>query len=443
MAVVLDRDINRRFERWLESGAQRALLVTGARQIGKTYSIRRFLGKKAESSAEINFLLNRDAATIFTEASNAEEILFRLSTIAGTRLIPGKTIIFLDEIQESPEALTMIKALVDEGSYRYILSGSLLGVTLKMVRSNPVGYVDLVHMYPLSFFEFCQANNLGSDILDHLRTRLAEETNVDTYIHARLMELYHTYLVVGGMPQAVASYVEDNNLAYVRDAQAAVIQWYRADIAKYLDDAEALKALDAFNLIPSELSNPNKRFVLKNLNEKARLRSFEDALLWLNASHVALAVYNVDAPTRPLMAAKKRTLFKLFYCDVGLLTSQYGTAVASELLTKSQTTDTNFGAVYENAVAQELYARGFTPYYYNSKKRGEIDFVVETKRGTVLPIEVKSGKNYKRHRALDNILTVPEFHLEQAIVLGETNVERVGTVLNLPVYMAGLIDPEA
>ena len=397
-------------------GAQRALLVTGARQIGKTYSIRRFLGKKAESSAEINFLLNRDAAAIFTEANNAEEVLFRLSTIAGTRLIPGKTIIFLDEIQESPEALTMIKALVDEGSYRYILSGSLLGVT---VRSN----VDLVHMYPLSFFEFCQANNLGSDILDHLRTRLAAETNVDTYIHRRLMELYHTYLVVGGMPQAVASYVEDNNLAYVRDAQAAVIQWYRADIA----NVEALKALD---LIPSELSNPNKRFVLKNLNEKARLRSFEDALLWLNAS-------NVDAPTRPLMAAKKRTLFKLFYCDVGLLTSQYGTAVATELLTKSQTTDTNFGAVYENAVAQELYARGFTPYYYNSKKRGEIDFVVETKRGTVLPIEVKSGKNYKRHRALD------KFHLEQAIVLGETNVERVGAVLNLPVYMAGLIDPEA
>ncbi|MDY6050742.1 MAG: DUF4143 domain-containing protein [Corynebacterium sp.] len=222
-----------------------------------------------------------------------------------------------------------------------------------------------------------------------------------------------------------------------------MLQWYRADIAKYLTDADALKALDAFNLIPSELSNPNKRFVLKNLNERMRLRSFEDALLWLNTSNMALAVYNVDAPVRPLLAAKKRSLFKLFYCDVGLLTSQYGEGVTTELLTKSGSTDTNFGAVYENAVAQELVTSGFTPYYYNSKKLDEVDFVVETRRGTVLPIEVKSGKTYKRHHALHNILAIPEFHLTQGIVLSESNVEPEGTVLNLPIYMAGLLDPEA
>lgn len=425
---------------WKNSSSRRAMLVTGARQIGKTYLVRRFAEDNYESFIELNLLLDGDAKSIFSRARTAEDILARLSLVAGKRVTPGKTLVFLDEIQEAPEALTAIKGLIDKSEVDFVLSGSLLGVELRNIRSNPAGYVTTLKMHPLDFEEFCWANGVDEPLYDGLRDCLRSETPVDAVVNESMHDLFRKYLVVGGMPDAVQTFVSQGDLAAVRDVQEAVKEWYRADISKYCPEAERLKVREAFDLVPAELNNPNKRFVLKNLNENARFRTYEDAFLWLNHASVALAAYNVSEPTSPLLASKERNLFKLFYSDVGLLSSSYSRKASLDILDGSN--EVNHGSTYENAVAQELVAHGFDLYYYNSKKYGEVDFVAEDRDGRVALLEVKSGKSYKRHRAISNVLGVENYRIAGAYVLGGGNIERQEKVLYLPIYMAALFENE-
>lgn len=437
---MLKRKAYDRLLAWKSSPSKRALLVTGARQIGKTYIVREFAKAHYESTVELNFILDPSAKAIFDTPRSAEDILMRLSLVSASRLLPGRTCIFLDEIQEAPEALTAIKGLIDQGDYDFILSGSLLGVELNNIRSNPVGYVTTLPMYPLDFEEFCWANGVAPAVFDLLQGQVEKEQPVDSAINERLHDLFRKYLVVGGMPDAVQTYVDTKDLLMVRDVQESVRDWYRTDITKYCPRESRLKAKEAYELVPAELNNPNKRFVLKSLNEHARFRSYEDAFLWIAAANVALPVYNVDEPLSPLLASKQRNLFKLFYSDVGLLTCSYSRKSALSLL--DGTADTNHGSTYENVVAQELAAHGFALYYYNNKKRGELDFVVEDRDGRVIPIEVKSGKSYKRHSALSSVLGVENYKLEGGVVLCSGNIERKGKVLYLPVYCASLFKNE-
>lgn len=437
---MLERKAYGRLAAWKNSPSKRALLVTGARQIGKTYIIREFAKASYESTVELNFILDPSAKAIFESPRSTEDILMRLSLASSAKLLPGRTCIFLDEIQEAPEALTAIKGLIDQGDYDFILSGSLLGVELNNIRSNPVGYVTTLPMFPLDFEEFCWANGVSPAVFDYLQRCLDREQPVDDDINNRMHDLFRKYLVVGGMPDAVQTYVETKDLSMVRDVQEAVRDWYRTDITKYCPRESRLKAKEAYELVPAELNNPNKRFILKSLNEHARFRSYEDAFLWIAAANVALPAYNVDEPASPLLASKQRNLFKLFYSDVGLLTSSYSRKTALSLL--NGTPDTNHGSTYENVVAQELTAHGFALYYYNSKKRGELDFVIEDRDGRVLPIEVKSGKGYKRHSALSSVLDVENYQLEEGLVLCPGNIERSGKVLYLPTYCVSLLKNE-
>ncbi len=437
---MLKRKVYDRLLSWKKSPSKRALLVTGARQIGKTYIVRKFAQENYDSFVEFNFILNPDAKSIFQRNSSANDILMRLSLLAPSGLPVGRTCIFLDEIQEAPEALTAIKGLVDQGDYDFILSGSLLGVELNNIRSNPVGYTSTVKMFPLDFEEFCWANGVASEMFAYLAQHFADEKPIDGPVHNRLLDLFRKYLVVGGMPDAVQTFISSNDLSMVRDVQEAVRDWYLDDISKYCPREIRLKAKDAYRLVPSELDNPNKRFVLKSLSEHARLRSYEDAFLWISAANVTLPVYNVEAPASPLLASKQRNLFKLFYSDVGLLTSSYSRKTAFSLL--GETPETNHGSVYESVVAQELAAHGYPLYYFNSKKLGEIDFVIENRDGEVLPIEVKSGKSYRRHSAIDNVLGVKNYHLDTAYVLGAENIQRVDKVLYAPIYCIGLLKNE-
>ena len=412
-----------------------ALLITGARQIGKTYSIREF-GRTFKSFIEINFLENPDAVALFKGAKNSSDILLRLSAITTKPLIKGETLIFFDEVQKCPDIVTAIKFLVDEGSYRYILSGSLLGVELNDLRSEPVGYMGVKDMYPMDFEEFISCVGINQQVIDSLRTAWQSRTPVDEFVHSKIMELFRLYLVVGGMPAAVSKYIETNNLQEVMAVQKDIIKLYKRDIAQY-DSNNKLSIEEIFDLIPPELNAKNKRFILKRLNENAKFERYQNSFLWLKNAGVALPVYNIEEPKLPLLLSRSKNLFKLFQSDIGLLAAQYAEGIQLRIISGDKSI--NFGSVFENAVAQELVAHGIDVYYYNNKKRGELDFVIEL-AGKVLPIEVKSGKDYEVHRALTNIMDCSEYEIPESIIFNNDNINVRGKYIYAPIYMVMFIE---
>ena len=431
---MLKRKIDAYIRNYYET-TRNALLITGARQIGKTYSIRQF-GKSFKSFVEINFVEMPETVELFKDAKSSADILLRLSAITSVPLIKGQTLVFFDEVQQCPDIVTAIKFLVDDGSYRYILSGSLLGIELKDLRSEPVGYMGVKDMYPLDFEEFISCVGINDTVIGALREAWQNRTAVDEFIHGKILELFRLYLVVGGMPAAVNKYLESNNLQEVMTVQQDIIRLYKRDIAQY-DLNNKLYIEEIFNLIPPELNAKNKRFILKRLNEHAKFERIEASFLWLTNAGVALPVYNVEEPKMPLLLARSRNLFKLFQSDIGLLACQYAEGIQLRIIKGDKSI--NFGSIYENAVAQELVAHDIVPYYYNNKKRGELDFVVELD-SKVLPIEVKSGKDYETHRALSNIMDCGEYDLPKAIVFNNDNLQVVGKIVYAPIYMVMFLE---
>lgn len=432
---MLYRKIYKEIESFYANNKKEALLLTGARQVGKSFVIREFGKKHFESFVEINFLENTDAATVFLGAQDAQDILLRLSVLVNKPMPKGKTLIFLDEVQCVPDVLTVIKFLVEEGSYRYALSGSLLGVELRNIRSMPVGFLTVKEMYPLDLEEFFVACGVQSRVFDALSDSFNQLMPVDSIAHQKLMQLFRLYMIVGGMPAAVQTYINTNNMRDVLAVQKSILQMYRADISQY-DTENKLYIEDIFDLIPSELNAQNKRFILKKLNENLKFNRYEDSFIWLREAGVALPVYNVEAPAAPLELAKQRNLFKLFSNDVGLLASQYADGIQLRILNGDD--DINFGAIYENVVAQEFKSHGFKLYYFNSKKQGEVDFVFSID-GDVVPVEVKSGKTYARHNALKNVMESDIYNIKRAYVLCNNNLRVNGNVVYLPIYMAMFI----
>ena len=426
--------IKRNIDTYLESfynTENKALLITGARQIGKTFSIRQFGRTHFKHFAEINFIEHPEARAVFETVNGHNDILLRLSAYLNDPLVKGETLIFLDEVQECPEIITAIKFLVEEGSFRYILSGSLLGVDLKDIKSVPVGYMAIKEMFPIDFEEFVRAQGVRDDVINNLQMCWNTMTPVDDMIHRKMMELFRLYLIVGGMPAAVQTYIDTNNLQRVMEQQQHILTLYRKDIAKY-DYANKLYIQEIFDLIPPELNNPNKRFILKHLNENLKFARYENSFLWLKDAGVALPVYNVEEPTSPLLLARSRNLFKLFQNDIGLLSCQYANGIQLRIITGDDII--NYGSIYENVVAQELKAHGFTLYYFNSKKQGELDFLIE-RGNSVIPIEVKSGKNYERHHALTTVMQNRNYRIDEAYVLCNENISQKARVLYVPIYM--------
>jgi predicted AAA+ superfamily ATPase len=418
-----------------------ALLVTGARQVGKTFLIRKVCKECFENVVEINFVEQPAAIELFSEQKGAKDLLLRISAFTREQLVPGKTLIFFDEVQECKEMVTAIKFLVDEGSYKYVMSGSLLGVELDDLRSVPVGYMKEIEMYPLNLSEFFEAIGIGQDVMSHLQKCFEEKQPVDAFVHERMLEAIRLYLIVGGMPAAVQKYLDTNNLRRVYEEQRSIIRTYKRDITQY-DHNRKLQIEEIYDLIPSELNAKNKRFILKELNEKARFSKYEDSFVWLRDAGVAIPAYNTEEPRVPLLLNKQRNLFKLFLNDVGLLAAMYGGNIQTRLLSKNA--DINFGAIFENLVAQELYAHGFAEaqhslYYYNSKKQGELDFVVEY-NNHILPIEVKSGKDYERHNALSNVMASKDYGVPSAYVFCQENVQVKGLVTYYPIYMIAFFE---
>ncbi len=431
--------IKRKIDRYLAdfySKNKKALLVTGARQTGKSFSIRQFGNTHFDNFVEINFHEHPEFVAMLSEAEGSNDIILRLSAFASKPLVKGKTLIFFDEVQEFPEIVTAIKFLVEEGSYKYVLSGSLLGIELNDLRSEPVGYLDIKEMFPLDIEEFFTALGISQKVMDAVRLAWEQKSPVDSYVHGKLMELFRLYLIVGGMPAVVQKYIDTNNLQEVLAEQQSIIRLYKRDIAKY-DRNNKLYLEEIFELIPPELNAMNKRFILKNLNENIKFSRFENSFIWLKDAGVAIPAYNVEEPTSPLKLSRSRSLFKLFQNDLGLLAAQYADGIQIRIL--SNAADINFGSVYENAVAQELLAHGFDLYYFNSKKQGELDFVVE-QSGKIVPIEVKSGKDYRRHNALSNVMGNSNYGIECAYVFCNDNVSQSGNVYYLPIYMVAFME---
>lgn len=432
---MLYRKNNNRIKEFFRTD-KRALLVTGARQTGKTFSIRHIAQECFDTVIEINFIEHPEAIPLFSNVNNAQELLLRISAFAKKALVPQKTLVFFDEVQECKEIVTAIKFLVDEGSYKYVLSGSLLGVELHDIRSVPVGYLSAIEMHPLDLEEFAIAMGVSPLIMSHLEESFTYRKPVDTLVHAKMLDLVRLYLIIGGMPNVVQTYLKTNNLRRVLEVQKDIIRLYKQDITKY-DKPKKLNISDIYNLIPSELNAKNKRFILKQLNEKGRFSKYENSFVWLQDAGVALPTYNIDEPTVPLLLSKQRNLFKLFLSDVGLLAAMYAGDIQQKIL--SGELEINFGAIYENLAAQELFAHGLAGdehqlFYFNSKQQGELDFVIETD-GVVLPIEIKSGKGYHRHNALSNVLDNQQYAIPQAMVFCNQNIEVQDKIVYLPIYM--------
>lgn len=427
---MITRHAESAINNWISSGKD-AMLVTGARQIGKTYLIRQCLKNSRHPFVELNFIEHPELVTLFSEAENTDDILLRLSLVVKKPLQKNKTIIFLDEIQECKDIVTRIKFLVEEGSYKYIMSGSLLGVELNNLRSAPVGYMQILDMYPLNLSEFTHALGVSDEIISAIQSCFHDLTPVDSFIHDRMIDIFYLYLIVGGMPEAVDVYLNTNDLSRVAQIHEKIIRLYKQDFTRYEVNYK-LKLREIFDSIPGQLNQKNKRFQLNSLGNGMNYDRVANDFLWLKNAGVVIPVYNISDPALPLTISENRNLFKLFSSDVGLLTSCYSNQVKMMILNKESSI--NNGALFENAVAQELLSKGHKEYYFNSKKQGELDFVIELD-GHVVPIEVKSGKEYKRHSALNNVLSNPDYNIDKAYILSDNNVEVDGKRIYLPVYM--------
>lgn len=426
-------------EEWIKN-SNKALLVTGARQIGKTWLIRDEIEKSGYTKFEINFIDQPDMVHYLDAEMSADEFLVKLRMIMPEDCKPHETIVFFDEIQKCPEIVTKIKFLVDEGSFKYVMSGSLLGVELKGIASAPVGYLSVLRMYPMDFEEFMIANHVSKATLDMLKDKFETVQPVDEFIHQKLLALFFVYLIVGGMPDAVKTYIATKDIREVDKIQRDIVTQYKEDFSQYESEDKKLKLISIYDIIPAELNKQNKKFVFTMLDKELKFDRYENSFLWLKDAGVALPVYNVEAPVIPLLASKSSNVFRLFSSDIGLLTSAYPAATKIELINKNG--EVNNGAHFENAVAQQLLCNGFELYFCKKKNIGELDFLIEMD-GKVVPIEVKSGKAYKTHKALDHFMNVSDYHIEKAFVFSTGNVEKDGKVTYLPIYMCYLVKEQS
>lgn len=422
-------------EEWLKS-SDKALLVTGARQIGKTWLIREEIAKSGYRKFEVNFIDQPDLVDYLNVKMSANEFLVKLKMIMPEDCKPQETVVFFDEIQKCPEIVTKIKFLVEEGSFKYVMSGSLLGVELKGIASVPVGYLTVLRMYPMDFEEFMIANNVSKTTLEMLKAKFETCQPVDEFIHQKLLSLFFIYLIVGGMPDAVKIYIATKDIREVDKVQRDIVALYKEDFSQYESEDKKLKLISIYDIIPAELNKQNKKFVFTMLDKELKFDRYENSFLWLKDAGVALPVYNVEAPVIPLKASKCSNVFRLFSNDTGLLTSAYPAETKLELVNKNS--EVNNGAHFENAVVQQLMANGLEPYFCKKKNIGELDVLVEMD-GKVVPIEVKSGKAYKAHKSLDNFMKISDYHIEKAYVLSVANMEQEGSVVYLPIYMCYLL----
>ena len=436
---MLWRKAEKKITDWIHT-PKGALLVNGARQVGKTYLIRSCLQKTNSHFIEINLIEQPELIPILEQTRTIDDLVINLTAVLNVSFVKGKTVLFIDEVQEVKDLVTQVKFWVEEGSYHYILSGSLLGIELRSLRSAPVGYMEELKIYPLDFEEFLTASGCKKESIQYLENCFKTCTPINEAVHNTMMTHFKRYLIVGGMPAAVQEYVNSGDINMVDKLQRGIIEMYKMDFTKYEQNPKKLMLISVFEQIPSQLLKQNKRFHYSDLQKGLRFERIEDSFLWLTAAGVALPAYNATEPRVSLNQNKKNSLVKLYSADIGLLTCQYGNAARLKILSGSGSI--NMGGIFENAVMQELAAHGFHVYFYNSHKNGELDFLIE-KGAEVVPIEVKSGKDYYVHSAISKACANPEYNISEAYVLGDCNISKDGKITYYPVYLCDFIRDDA
>lgn len=423
------------------------MILEGARQIGKSFIIREVGKKLYDNFIEINFAEDDEGPKIFKGIGTTEGFYFTLSSVYGEKLDRYEnTLIFLDEIQHYPQYLTLLNFFREDRRFRFIASGSLLGITLRETTSIPVGSIIRKNMYQLDFEEFLIANGFGQEALNTLRTKLMNRESLDESLHDYIMNLFRRYLLVGGLPAAVNEYLDSHNIVKVRNVQENIRSLYEVDATKYEKDSnKTLLIRRIYNMIPSQLENKKKRIIIKDIQNKIgdRFDNYLEEFEYLISSGTALEVSAISNPKYPLAESAHKNLMKLYLNDVGLLTMLlYKNSIRPVI---SDEDSVNLGSVYESVVAQELKAHGHKLFYYDNKQRGEVDFLIDDYSSTtILPIEVKSGKDYTRHSAMNNLLKVRDYDIASGLVLSNSReIKTVGNVSYMPVYYVMFIDANA
>ena len=435
---MLFRKIQKTIEDYLQSDTNKILLIDGARQVGKTYIIRHAGKKSFANYIEINMVEDSLANQLFKNVKTVEDFYLQVSMLHGDKMgTKQDTLIFIDEIQEYPHLLTLLKFLSQDNRFKYIASGSLLGVTLSQTTSIPMGSIRKIRMFPLDFEEFLYANGINELVINSLRASFESNTSLNDSSHAKIMDLFKKYLLIGGMPDAVNAYLSEKNIRTVREIQEEIREYYAIDCSKY-DAARKLKIRRIYDLIPSNMENKKKRVVAQSIEEKKgkTFSDYQDEFEYLISSGIALGVQAVSNPSFPLIETSGKNLLKLYLNDPGLLTDVlYKDNIRAVL---DDVDSINLGSVYESVVASELIAHGHKLFYYDNRKKGEVDYLIDDYQSlSVVPIEVKSGKDYSVHSALNAFTKNEDYGIKKAIVLSnEREVKQKGKIWYLPVYYA-------
>ena len=433
---MLYRKIESLIEQHLKSGSPKILLIDGARQVGKTYIIRHVGEKLFSNYIEINMVEDSLGARLFAKTKSVEDFYLQISMLHGDKLKQKEnTLIFIDEIQAYPHLLTLLKFLSQDNRFTYIASGSLLGVTLSETTSIPMGSIRKVRMFPLDFEEFLYANNINELVISSIRKKFEQLETLDEPIHNRMMDLFRKYLLVGGLPDAVNAYIETKNIQTVREIQREIHDYYAVDASKY-DAQRKLKIRRIYDLIPSNMENKKKRVIAQSIEEKKgkTFADYQDEFEYLISAGIALQVQAISTPVFPLIESTGKNLLKLYLNDVGILTGiLYGNNIRAIL---DDERSINLGSVYESVVASELAAHGHKLFYYDNRSKGEVDYLIDDYDSlSAVPIEVKSGKDYTVHSALNSFVKNEDYHIKKAIVLSnERTVKTVGKITYLPIY---------
>jgi len=435
---MLYRKITSYIEDYLRSDSDKILILEGARQIGKSFSIREVGTRLYSNYVEINFVEDDEGEQLFKNIHKKEDFYLTLSMVAGDKLSHrNNTLIFLDEIQHYPQFLTMLKFLREDNRFRYIASGSLLGITLQDTTSIPVGSITIKEMFQLDFEEFLIANGVGADAIASLRHSYNNRQSLSEEYHNYVLDLFKRYLLVGGLPDAVNTYLNTHNIVKVREVQDDIRSLYGSDASKYeKEHSKKLLIRRIYEMIPSQMENKKKRVVAQDIRGKKgdRFDQYKEEFEYLISSGISLSVHAISNPHFPLSESLQKNLLKLYLNDVGLLTGLlYRNNIRPVL---DDVCSINLGSVYESVVAQELRAHGHKLFYYDNRKQGEVDYLVDDHSSMAPhPIEVKSGKDYTIHSALNNLMKNPDYHiLSSTVISNEREVHQDGNITYLPVY---------
>lgn len=440
---MLYRKITSYIEDYLKSDTDKILILEGARQVGKSFSVREAGKRLYPNYVEINFAEDDEGGKLFKNIHKKEDFYLTLSMVAGNRLSGrGDTLVFLDEIQHYPQYLTMLKFLREDGRYRYIASGSLLGLTLQDTTSIPVGSIIRKEMFQLDFEEFLIANGFGREAIAMMRRNYENRQSLTEEHHNHVLDLFRRYLLVGGLPDAVNTYLDTHNIVKVREVQESIRSLYADDASKYeREHGKRLLIRRIYEMIPSQMENKKKRIVAQEIRGKEgdRFAQYQEEFEYLVSSGIALAVHAISNPRFPLSESLQKNLLKLYLNDVGLLTGLlYHNNIRPVL---DDVRSINLGSVYESVVAQELRAHGHKLFYYDNRKQGEVDYLIDDHTAmSVHPIEVKSGKDYTVHSALNNLLK--NSMAAGTVVSNEREIYLDGQILYMPIYFVMFMDAD-